>query len=142
MLRIQHVIYSEGKSNSDPAKYKDDINVLPGIEYSIQVEVLRNDLGDSTEKVTKIKINGETIGDCNPDGGDYDCTFFNCAQTITTKRISSPDGTIFASFTYVGHSRDCDCDKETWECAKEDTKTGFSPMTAVAKITLTPLNGN
>ena len=139
-VTIQHVIYGEGTTPKDT--YEGILNVLPDIEYSIKIEVLRNDLESSSERVSKIILNGETIGDCNPDGGDYDCTFFDCAQTLSTKRISSSDGKIFASLTYQGHARDCDCDKETWECVKENTKPGFTPMTAVARITLTPLNGN
>ena len=118
------------------------MKVYRGIEYNIKVEVLRNDLQSYSERVSAIVLNGETIGNCNPDGGDFDCTFYDCAQTLSTKRISSTDGRIFASITYVGHSWDCDCDKKTWECAKENTRTGFTPMTAVAKIILTPLNGN
>ena len=144
---IQHVLFKEGKtpsnwSDESTATYEDVLKVYPGIDYSVKVEVLRNDLGSSSEKVSRIALNGRTIGDCNPNGGDYDCTFFDCSLTLSTKQISSSDGSIVASLTFQGHSRDCDCDKETWECAKEDTKTGFAPMLAVAKITLTPLTGN
>ena len=142
---IQHIIYKEGKDPSnwdETATYEDVINVQPGIDYSVKVEVLRNDLGSSSEKVSRIALNGRTIGDCNPDGDDYDCTFFDCSPTLSTKQVSSHGGSIVASLTFQGHSRDCDCDKGTWECAKEDTKIGFDPMLAVAKITLTPLSGN
>ena len=142
------MIYKEGKTpsnwngNNTKATYDDVLNVLPGVDYSIKVEVLRNDLGQSAEKVSRIALNGRSIGECNPDGDDYDCTFFDCSQTISDKSISSTNGSIVASLTYEGHSWDCDCDKETWQCAKENTKVGLTPMTAVAKITLTPLNGN
>ena len=139
---IQHVIYKEGKTLDGVLTYEDVINVLPGIDYSVKVEVLRNDLGSNNEKVSRIELNGRNIGYCNPDGDDYDCTFFDCSQTLSTKSISSTNGSIAASLTYEGHSWDCDCDKQTWQCAKENTKIGFTPMTAVAKITLTPLRGN
>ena len=149
---IQHIIYKEGRTpstwdgNKTKATYEDVLNVLPGTEYSIKVEVLRNDLGQEAEKVSRITLNGRNIGDCNPDEEDYDCTFFDCSQTISTKSISFTNRSIVASLTYEGHSWDCDCDKETWECAKEDTKTRpkhfFDPMLAVAKITLTPSSGN
>ena len=138
---IKHVIYEEGKTVKKNT-YKGILSVLPGIEYRVKVEVLRNDLAGSDEKVSRIALNGRTIGDCNPNGGDYDCTFFDCSLTLSTKQISSSDGSVVAALTFQGHSRDCDCDKETWECAKEDTKKGFAPMLAVAKITLTPLSGN
>ena len=143
---IQHVLYKEGKTPSKQriiqATYKDVFNVYPGVDYSVKVEVLRNDLGSSSEKVSRIALNGHTIGDCNPDGDDFDCTFFDCSQTISSKSISSSTGSIDVSFTYQGHSWDCDCSKETWQCAKENTVTGFNPMVAVARITLSPLKGN
>ena len=157
---IQHVIYEEGSHPSSwtnewlehgqgyynddgPATtYEDVLNVLPGIDYSVKVEVLRNDLGAEHEKVSRIALNGHTIGDCNPDGSDYDCTFFDCSETLSSNYISSTNGSIVASLTYEGHSWDCDCDKATWECVRENTKIGFTKMLAVARITLTPLNGN
>ena len=144
---IQHIVYKEGKgppnwNGMDAIEYTDDIKVQPGIDYSVKVEVLRNDLGSSDEKVSRIALNGREMGYCNPDGGDMDCTFFDCSTTLLYKHISSPSGLLVAALRYQGHSRDCDCDKGTWQCAKEDTKAGFSPMLAVAKITLTPLIGN
>ena len=141
---IQHVLYKEGKTPSnwnEKATYEDVLNVYPGIDYSVKVEVLRNDLGSSSEKVSKIALNGHKIGDCNPDGGDYDCTFFDCSQTLSSKSISSTTGSIDISLTYQGHSWDCDCNKETWQCAKENTIIGFTPMVAVARITFAPIKG-
>ena len=135
---IQHVIYGKGKTNKDT--YEDKLKVHPGTLYYIKVEVLQNDLGHASEKVSAITLNDINIGDCNPDGEDYDCTFFDCAQTLSTKSITSNDGTILASLDYVGHSWDCDCDMKTWKCAKEKTEPSFTPMTAVARITLTPGN--
>ena len=43
--------------------------------YRLKVEVLRNDLADSDEKGADIALDGVSIGDCNPDGSDLDCTF-------------------------------------------------------------------
>ena len=48
------------------------ITVQPGITYAVKVEILRNDLGSSSEKVRDITLDGKSIGDCNPDGGDQD----------------------------------------------------------------------
>ena len=134
---IQHVIYEEGKTVTKNT-YDSVISVLPGIEYSVKVEVLRNDLGGEAEKVSQIALNGNNIGNCNPDGGDYDCTFFDCSSTLLSKSISSTTGSVDVSLTYQGHSWDCDCNKDTWQCARENTNTGFTPMVAVARITLTP----
>ena len=57
------------------------ITVQPGIQYTVKVEILRNDLGGSSEKVQDITLDGISIGGCNPDGNDFDCTFFNCPIT-------------------------------------------------------------
>ena len=139
---IQHVIYAEGKTKTP--SIGSTINVVPDVTYSLKVEVLRNDLGSKSEKVSDIQLDGVTIGDCNPDGGDYDCTFFDCGQSLTKTTITSSSGSIIAALAYEGAYRthSCDCNKETWECAKQDTMIGFTPMTAVARITLTPIPGN
>ena len=145
---IQHVIYAEGRTpsswNAQPTKatYTSMINIVPHLTYILKVEVLRNDLASSNEKVSNITLNGVAIGDCNPDGEDYDCTFFDCSGSLTKTSISSGNSSILAAFTYEGHSWDCDCDKETWKCSKENTTINYTPMTAVAKVTLTPLIGD
>jgi hypothetical protein len=41
-------------------------------------------------------------------------------------------------YKLVGNSRDCDCDLESFECFKEKTKPGATPVVAMAKYTLTP----
>ena len=134
---IVHMVYGEGKQHRPT--YESVINVVPNVQYQLQVEVLRNDLGSSSERVSSIMFDGAEIGDCNPDGGDYDCTFFDCHNTIQTKTISSKNGAIPVSLAYQGHSWDCDCDKETWICSEESTVAGRTPMTAVARFTLTPI---
>ena len=84
-----------------------------------QVEVLRNDLGSADEKVSSIKLNGTPIGSCNPDGGDYDCTFYNCPSGSLTKTTYTPTGTtINVELVYTGHSHDSciDCLLVTEAC--------------------------
>ena len=80
------------------------------------------------------------LGECNPDGGDYDCTFFDCsaAQSADTT-LTAAGSTLTFEIDLTGHSRDCDCDTETWDCARENTVSGYSPMVAVARFTLEPL---
>ena len=137
---IKHVVYGEGKTAR--ATYESIINVVPNLDYSVKVEVLRNDLGSHSEKVSKISFDGVVFGDCNPDGEDYDCTFFDCKQSIQKLPLSSKTGSILVALTYQGHSWDCDCDKETWTCSKENQIPTRTPMTAVARITLSPIIGN
>ena len=133
---IVHMVYGEGKQNKPT--YDSVINIVPNVRYHLQVEVLRNDLASSSERVSRITLDGVNIGDCNPDGADYDCTFFDCHNTIRTKHIFT-NGSIPVSLTYQGHSWDCDCDKETWMCSRESSIPGRTPMTAVARFTLTPI---
>jgi len=137
---IEHMVYGEG-TTAKPT-YESIINVKPNLEYVVKLEVLRNDLGSPDEKVSQIVINGAVIGDCNPDGGDYDCTFFDCKMSIDDTLVSSETGTIPVAFTYQGHSRDCDCYKPTWSCSAENLIPGRTPMTAVARVTLSPIVGN
>ena len=137
---IKHMVYGEGASTK--STYESTINVAPNLDYEVKIEVLRNDLGSSDERVSKITVDGVAIGDCNPDGGDYDCTFFNCRDTIQNEVVFSETGLIRVALTYQGHSWDCDCDKETWECSKENQVPTRTPMTAAARITLTPISGN
>ena len=118
--------------------------VIPGVTYHVKTEILRNDLGHSHEKVTSILVDGIELGECNPDGGDYDCTFFDCfsAQSHTVTATSTQ---LQFALSYQGHSWDCDCDTTTWEsgdtsCSKESTIASRSPMTAVARFTLTPVH--
>ena len=67
------------------------ITVQPGLQYSVNVEILRNDLASSSEKVQDITLDGISIGGCNPDGSDYDCTFFNCPITSASVVSQGPN---------------------------------------------------
>ena len=74
------MIYSPGKTVQPNTG---TITVQPGLKYAVNVEILRNDLGDWGEEVSYITLDGTSIGGCKPDGGDYDCTFFNCPISTT-----------------------------------------------------------
>ena len=75
------MIYSSGTDPSAKQYNRGTITVQPGIWYTVNVEILRNDLASSSEKVQDITLDGISIGGCNPDGNDFDCTFFNCPIT-------------------------------------------------------------
>lgn len=80
------------------------------------------------------------LGECNPDGGDNDCTFFDCSTQFDTEQtFTAASSSLTLEIDLIGHSRDCDCNVSTWECAREDTVPGYAPMNAVARFTLTPL---
>ena len=118
--------------------YTETIQLVPEQKYWIKLDVLRNDLGDSGEEVSAIEINGQDFGKCKPDGGDYDCTFFNCKNELITNQIATQDGRLQVAITFQGHSHDCDCDKSTWRCKKEGVDQSLSPIVAAARITLSP----
>ena len=138
---ITKIVYQEGDFGYDESRatYTAIFYVPPHVEYVLKIEVLQSDLAGITEKITDIDVDGMPFmdGDCNPPGDDYACTFYDCTPLMTRKTTSSATGIIEIDVRYTGHSKDCNCDKTTWECKDENQIFG-SPMTAVARITLTP----
>ena len=141
------MIYHEGKTpwnwvteNGD-VSYESTITVIPHRKYELVVEVLRNDLGGAHEKVADVKINGISLGECDPDGNDLDCTFYNCTSSWNKSTIVYNTTFVKVFLHFVGHSRDCDCNTTTWECLKEYENPNLTPVLAVARITLTPVYG-
>jgi hypothetical protein len=117
-----------------------------GRTYSVQsVELLRNDLGGSAEYASSIKLAGVEVGTCGitPDGGDYDCTFFDCGKTLTfTAQNVNPTFEITVTgHSGAAHSVPCDCDTSTWECSQENTVSGRTPMRIVARVTVAEATG-
>ena len=88
---------------------------------------------------TSYTIDGTNLGKCNPDGADYDCTFFECYHDQAPATMMSSTGILDVNIRLTGHSKDCDCDKSTWECSQENTVAGRAPMSAVGRFTLVPL---
>ena len=135
--------------------------LVVGTTYRVSAEVLRNDLGSSNEKATAMRVypvlsgsmrGGETgggippemvvldLGECNPDGSDKDCTFFDCSTQLGAPRTFTATSTnLNLEIDLKGHSHACDCNTTTWECAAQDTVGGYAPMNAVARFTLHPL---
>jgi len=120
------------------------ISVDPATTYSVSVDILRNDLGQASEYVSSVVINGISSGHCMPSGLDYDCTFHRCEFGIAD--VNAPSGVVEVSATFQGHSWDCDCDIDSWQCFAENTDaTAAQPwvltqgFTGVMKVTLTPL---
>ena len=137
--KISKVLYA---TNYDNSPYATDFNVYPGKSYSVSIKVLRNGLGNADAKVSKIKLNGQNIGECNPDGLDDDCTFFDCHASLNEKQFASDSETLTLKLDYVGNSEKCSCDTSTWECSsnlESDEANSPTIMTAVARITLTPV---
>merc|ERR1712193_25117 len=126
---INWIIYTEGTTPQFD-NTGEIPGAVPGLEYDVSVEVLRSDLGSSDEYVSDITLEGKSLGSCNPDGNDYDCTFYRCPNT---GKVTGPsDGKFDVNMQFRGHSHDCDCDKNSWVCSKENTVWGRKPMTAVS----------
>jgi len=133
---IVKVVYSAGNV---PTHHNTGlIDVKPGVSYTVSFEILRNDLQSWSEYVSDVIVDGQSLGMCNPDGGDYDCTFFRCP--FTGKVVTPKTSQIAVNIKIVGHSRDCDCDTTTWDCSSEQLRVpGRTPVTAVGRFTLTPI---
>ena len=134
---ISQVIYSSGTAPQYSPSATGQVSLEQGVTYSVQVEILRNDLGSGPpgEWVPAIYVGSTNIGSCAPDGGDYDCTFFTCPLSFVFTAATS---TVALSIDVTGHSWDCDCDMALWACSAENTVGGRTQMTAVARYTFTP----
>ena len=149
---IQKMIYiddsGEDGSGQDMRKtLRNFVDVIPLTRYRVKFEVLLNDLGGDNEKVDEINFNGISLGECNPkcEGMteyecDYSCIFYDCSSQLDNTIISSGTSTMTVELVFKGISRDCDCDKNSWECKKEKVDRNLSPMLAAVRLTLTPLN--
>jgi hypothetical protein len=60
------VIYSSGTTAFSSPSASGTVDLIPGSTYNVQVEILRNDLGSASERVTAIRVDGVDIGGCNP----------------------------------------------------------------------------
>jgi hypothetical protein len=103
---ITVMVYSSGTTvYQSPSATGMTTAITSGEIYSVQVEVLRNDLGSASERVTSIYIDGMDLGGCNPDGGDYDCTFFDCASQLTGSTVTAQNyGVMELAIDVTGHS--------------------------------------
>ena len=133
------MIYSSGTTAS--TDNRGTITVVPNQKYWAKFEILRNDLGHSHEYVVDVIVGGTSLGRCNPDGGDYDCSFYDCSSEQQSVVVSSATAELGVNIKLTGHSRDCDCDTATWACSKEGTVGGRTAVTAVGRVTLVPTTG-
>ena len=142
---IVKTIYKSGTNKQSQSARNSEIiegtlEVAKGVAYTVKAEVLRNDLASASEKLTSLTLNGKSLFDskgCNPPGSDYACDFWKC-PVLKNFVAQSTTGTIAVRMDFDEHSWDCDCDPNTWECAKENTIPGTMPMEAAVRFTLTP----
>ena len=74
-------------------------------------------MADENSKISDLRIDGISIGECNPVGSDYVCDFYECGEIPGTKIFSSSTGSFVLEVDYVGQSYKCDCDLSSWTCA-------------------------
>jgi len=138
---ITKVVYAAGNNDNIKTHNPGTIDVMPGIKYRVAMEALQNDLGQPSEYVMDVTLDGVSMGGCKPTGGDYDCTFFKCPLS-GVKEVVSGSGKIIVDMKYTGHSWDCDCDMQSWKCSAEKGHPGYvagrHAMTAVMRFTLMP----
>ena len=117
--------------------------VTPGEAYHVKVEVLRS--GGTT--ISSILFDGVDFGECIAPGPSDDCGFHDCSEELNWKAradyshrlVSSPFGTVAMDISLKSLSKNCDCNKDTWECGKASSIANGSPLISAIKITLTPL---
>ena len=110
------------------------MDVVQNQSYRVKVEVLRTDTEDPDEKVSAITLNGEHFGSCNPDGGQAECSYFDCLRPnngdyLNKTVIRSSDGQIRIELRYSNNVHNVPC-----------PLNGIS-VTAAARVTLTPIQG-
>ena len=111
--------------------------------YHVKVEVLRS--GGTT--ISSIFFNGVDFGECIAPGPNDECSFHDCSEELNWKAsvdnshrlVSSPFGTVALDIDLKSLSKNCDCNKDTWECGKASSIANGSPLISAIKITLTPL---
>ena len=138
---ITKVIFKE--SGTDDGVTTDVLRVTPGLPYHVKVEVLRS--GGTT--ISSILFDGVDFGKCIAPGPNDDCSFHDCTEELNWKSladnshrlVSSPFGTVALDIDLKSLSKNCDCNKETWECGRASSIANGSPLISAIKITLTPL---
>merc|ERR1712032_906162 len=145
--KIVQVIYKSGKNSQSQAYrnkeiIKGTLKVVPGVQYSVKAEVLRNDMGGSSEKLATVTLDGKHMlpsAGCNPPGSDYACDFWKC-PVVSAAQVMSKTGSIAVAYDVKETSYDCDCDTKSWQCSSELAKVkGRTPMEAAVRFTLTPM---
>ena len=63
MANATVMVYSEGTTAQ--GTMTGQAQVTTGVAYFLTIEVLRNDMGSSGERVTAIRVDGVDIGGCN-----------------------------------------------------------------------------
>ena len=58
------------------------VSVQSNSRYDLTIEILRTDTGDSSE-YADIILDGNSLGKCNPDGDDGDCTWYTCSNLLS-----------------------------------------------------------
>ena len=109
----------------------------PGQAYDVHVEVLRCGLIGHEDRMNALRIDGINVGHCTVGTSNDDCSFHGCASQLRRSMVAATSVAIDIEADFNGHSHSCDCDKATWQCASAGSQAGWSPMTAVVRVTLT-----
>ena len=141
---ISKLLY-QGQQDGNWTTIEEEMEVIPGVVYRLELEVLQGGLESPDAIVLKITLNENEFGECNPPGSDYSCSFYKCHFELDQNEIFSLTGLLHVYLKYKHASHHCDCDETTSECSpkKREDKSGDVPnrgqVHAVARITLTPI---
>jgi hypothetical protein len=134
----KYIFDAHTSGNGGDSTFSGNIVVEYGEMYDVKIEALRCDLAGISEYVKSVKLGGIDFGECHPDGGDYDCTYFDCGLNAV---VGPTMAYVTAEVTTTDASKDCDCDEDTGECSKEaNQKNGRTPVKGGIRFTLTPRN--
>ena len=141
---ISKLLY-QGQQDGNLTTIEEEMEVIPGVVYRIELEVLQGGLESPDATVSKITLNDNEFGECNPPGSDYSCSFYKCHFDQDKNEILSLTGLLHVELKFKHTSHHCDCDENTWECSpkKRIDRSGDVPnripVHAVARLTLTPI---
>jgi len=105
---------------------REDVRVRPGITYKVSLHVLRSDLDGPDAFISSIRIDGQSVGGCNPyqnrsgvtAAPSSGCSFTSCGTWSTT--IQSETGLVSIEMMTRNPSQNdggsCECDTSTWVC--------------------------
>ena len=124
-----------GRWNIDDIDIREEMNVVAGVVYKVELEVLQGGFESQDANISSIQINQKDFGGCNPPGSNYSCTFYKCPFEQDKDEIFSLTGLLIIQLTFRHSSYHCDCDEDTWECSPKKS----DGSTAVARVVLTPI---
>ena len=107
----------QGQQDGNLTIIEEEMEVVPGVVYMVELEVLQGGFESPDATVSRIILNDHEFGECNPPGSDYSCSFYKCPFEQDNNEIFSLTGLLQIGIKFKHASHHCDCDETTWECS-------------------------